>query len=496
MHRFWSLFLDGIRATLLRRPRSNITLFGGDAFVAGLFFYLSISLLSDWLKTDTPRIFVGWGLSTLLADATLTLLAAWVLVRLSGREGITWGVAAIALAATAATSLLIHWPLQAVALSVFRNGNAWFSAGLIWLSRIWWLLILIGLARWLMPRQLPRAVLAAFLAFAISAMPWWWMTAAPLIMQGQPSAQQTEVPVAGDALVESGFDGDSAQADSAQDESDFDPEQLMFDQPHLLGSAIDALKPRTPGKTNLYVVAFAGDGSENVFRNEVEYADTLFSKRFDANGHVIVLENNPASVAVRPLATLTNLRIALGAIAEQMDPAEDILLVYLTSHGSHDHQLYVALDPLPLNQITPEDLSDALKTSPSMRWKVLVVNACYSGGFIDALRDDSTMVITAARSDRTSFGCGSESEITYFGNAFLADALNSTTSLPLAFTKARSQVAEWEARDKESEPSEPQFASSPSIEAKLEKWRTSLPESSPVPFAPAINPVSAANPED
>ena len=491
MHRYRSLFCDGIRATLLRRPRSNITIYSGDAFVAGLLFYLSISLLSEWLKTDAPRIFVGWGLSTLLADTTLTLLGAWVLVRFSGRTGITWGVAAIALAATAVTSLLVHWPLQAAALIVFRNGNDWFSAGLIWLSRIWWLLILIGLARWLMPKRLPRAVLAAFLAFAISAMPWWWMTAAPLIMQGQQSAQQIEEPAASDALVDNGFD-----AAAEQDASDFDPEQLMFDQPHLLGSVIDALKPRTPGKTNLYVVAFAGDGSESVFRNEVEYAEKLFSKRFDANGHVIVLENNPASVAIRPLATLTNLRIALGAVAEQMDPAEDILLVYLTSHGSHDHQLYVALDPLPLNQITPEDLSDALKTSPSMRWKVLVVNACYSGGFIDALRDDSTMVITAARSDRTSFGCGSESEITYFGNAFLADALNATSSIPEAFAKAKSLVAEWEARDKATEPSEPQIASSPSIEAKLEKWRTSLPESSPVPFAPAINPVSTANPED
>ena len=491
MHRYWSLFRDGIRATVLRRPRSNITLFGSDAFVAGLVFYLSISLLSDWLKTDAPRVLVGWGLSTLLADATLTLLAAWVLVRFSGRAGITWGVAAIALAATAATSLAIHWPLQVAASTAFRDGNVWVSAGLIWLSRIWWLLILIGLARWLMPRHLPRAVLAALLGFAISAMPWWWMTAAPLIMQDQKNVQQIEEPAAEDSVVDSGF-----EADSEQVALDFDAEQLMFDQPHLLGSAIDALKPRTPGKSNLYVVAFAGDGSENVFRNEVEYAEKLFSKRFDADGHMIVLENNPASIGVRPLATLTNLRIALSAIAEQMDPTEDILLVYLTSHGSNDHQLYVALDPLPLNQITPEDLADALKTSPSIRWKVLVVNACYSGGFVDTLRDDSTMVITAARSDRTSFGCGSESEITYFGNAFLADALNATTSLPLAFARAKALVAEWETRDKESEPSEPQIASSPSIEAKLEKWRSGLSESGPIPFEPASNAVQAANPHD
>ena len=54
----------------------------------------------------------GWGVNQLLADSLLTLLAAWLLVRLAGRSGITWGVAAIALAATAATSLVVHWPLQ------------------------------------------------------------------------------------------------------------------------------------------------------------------------------------------------------------------------------------------------------------------------------------------------------------------------------------------------------------------------------------------------
>ena len=72
----------------------------------------------------------------------------------------------------------------------------------------------------------------------------------------------------------------------------------------------------------------------------------------------------------------------------------------------------------------PDDLADALKTNPGIRWKVVVVNACYSGGFVDALRDDSTLVITSARADRTSFGCGADSDITYFGKAFLAEALN------------------------------------------------------------------------
>ena len=480
-----SVIRDGVRVCFLRRPLGNPAAPGGGAFVGSLVFYLLVELVTSGFEASAPRTLVGWGFSTLLADATLTLVAAWLIVRLSGREGITWGVAAIALSATAATALLIHWPLQAAALRLYQDGNASAAIALTWLSQAWWWFVLIALARWLLPRRLPMTLLAATLAYAVSAVSWWWIPGAPLVLQD--SAAMAAAASDGDedgedAIVEGGFEQESTEQGVV-----FDAEQLMFDQARLLQSAIDALHPRSPGRTNLYVVAFAGDGSENVFRNEVEYAGRLFARRFDAEGHVLMLENNPASIDERPLATLTNLRLALAAIAERMDASEDILLVYLTSHGSSDHELHVALDPLPLNQIAPEDLADALQTTPSMRWKVLVVNACYSGGFIDALRDDSTMVITAARSDRTSFGCGSESEITYFGKAFLAEALNQTTSFADAFAMAKDAVAEWEVRDHEELQSEPQIASSRSIEAKLGKWSRALPAAAPIPFAPAAS---------
>jgi hypothetical protein len=476
MHPSLSSLRDGLLASLLIKPRGNPLLAGPGAFVLALAVYFAIQAFVSSLDTPPPRMILGWGVSQVLADSLLTLIAAWALVRMAGRSGIVWSVSAIALAATAWTSLVVHWPLQYLASLAFAHGNHPLSATLLWVSLAWWFLVLVRLAIWLMPRRLPRALPVAMLAYALSAMPWWWLPGAPLITHDEAQAQLAS-EASSDVIVDSGFENSAG--------FQFDPERLMFDQPYRLTEAIDALRPRVPGKTNLYVVAFAGDGSENVFRNEVEYVERLFSERFDAQGHVIVLENNPASIEARPLATLTNLGVALDAIAERMDPAEDILLVYLTSHGSRDHQFYVALDPLPLNQIVPEDLVDALDTSPSLRWKVLIVNACYSGGFIDALRDDSTMVITAARSDRTSFGCGSESEITYFGKAFLAEALNETNSFPEAFELAVKKVAEWEALEQGAERSEPQIASSRSIEAKLQKWRLGLPPAPAVEFSPA-----------
>jgi len=93
-------------------------------------------------------------------------------------------------------------------------------------------------------------------------------------------------------------------------------------------------------------------------------------------------------------------------------------------------------------------------------------------------------VITSARADRTSFGCGADSDITYFGKAFLAEALNQTTSIREAFDLAKASVAKWEDEDKQ-EHSEPQIASTQSIETKLDGWRHTLQPHAPVIFAPA-----------
>jgi len=261
------------------------------------------------------------------------------------------------------------------------------------------------------------------------------------------------------------------------------PEQVMSAQAGLLDREIARLRPRTPGKVNLYAIVFAGDGGQNVFRNEAEYFDKLFSQRLGAQGHVIVLENNPASLTTRPLATWTNLEDALDAVASKMDMQQDILLVYLTSHGSEDHTLLVDMDPLPLDQISAGDLPGILSEHP-FKYKVVIVNACYSGGFIPPLQGPGSMIITAARSDRSSFGCGEQSELTWFGHAFLVNALNRTDNLQQAFTMAKRQVAEWEKRDNY-EASDPQIAVGDGIAAQLEKWRSGFTPGPAVPFAPA-----------
>ena len=333
-----------------------------------------------------------------------------------------------------------------------------------------------------------RRVLAAvfILTFAAGS-----MTAALLMQHSEPRTRAhavvaTPAPIA--LAPDSANDDSDDTGDNWPDDADT-PEQVVYAQPQMLRDAVARLAPRVAGKPNLYFIGFAGDAEEDVFLNEAEYARTLFAKRFAAAGHEMLLVNNPSTLSRYPLASLTNLETAVDDIAGKMDRDNDILFLLLTSHGTEDHLLYVNMDPLPLDQIAPEDLADIFAKA-KIRYKAIVISACYSGGFIDALKDDSTMIVTAARADRSSFGCGSDSDITDFGRAFFVDGLNHNDTFTGAFAEANKLVDDWESRDHE-EHSQPQFVTTPRIDAQLKLWRAGITLGPPVPFI-AIKPTSDA----
>lgn len=328
-----------------------------------------------------------------------------------------------------------------------------------------------------------RSVLTVLLAFAagVLVMVWW------PDQRAMPSITARAAPAAAIAATST---SDAVDASSVADDHGDDwpaqgptPEQVLYAQPRMMRDALAELTPRVPGKPNLYVLVFAGDGGEDVFRNEAEYAAALFAKRFGATAHTLVLENNPATLTSRPLASWSNLEAGLAALDKVMVPDQDILLLYITSHGGEDHTLLVDMDPLPLDQLGATDLAGILATH-RFKWKVVVVNACYSGGFVPPLRGPGTLVLTAARADRSSFGCGSDSDITYFGKAWLVDALNRTPDFIDAFKQASGEISRWEKQDKLTA-SEPQIDVGSDIAAQLALWRQGIITGPAVPFMPA-----------
>ena len=252
-----------------------------------------------------------------------------------------------------------------------------------------------------------------------------------------------------------------------------DPLEIgLLRQGPLLADMLEAV-PASTAAAELYSLTVAGDGRQSVFMREVDYVDALLAERFAARGQ-ITLVNHRDQLTERPLATRETIARAVRTLAERSG-AEDLIFIYLTSHGSADHQLVLAQPRMALDDLPATDLATLLQPLAE-RDKVVVISACYSGGFIEPLKSPNTLVITAARADRVSFGCSEESDFTYFGRALFAEALQQTRDIVQAFTLAQARVAEREQAD-HYQASEPQIWAPQQV---VEHWRV-LNEPQPAP---------------
>jgi len=436
---------------LLRRPASVAAPLGGFAYAVVAALYLATGVLIDDLQIAPPRWSNEWAFVDRSFPLLLVLAASALTAAALGRTRIWLRLATVGLLAWLPG--LACWRLLAADLA---EESSWH-----WLPLSYGALLLLQLVRWAGRGEVSRrpwlATAAAILLVLptlhwLPSSPWWWRD------DGEDVALVEQAP-------------------------DFSAEELWLAQPERLASALERLAPQQPQRIDLYTIGIAGDASENVFRNEIAYLEQLTAQRLATPGRMLSLVNHPETRDALPLATMSNLRQALQAVGEKMERDEDILLLFLTSHGSAEHEFYLGHEPLPLDPIRPQALRAALDAS-GIRWRVLVISACYSGGFIDALASPETLVLTAARHDRPSFGCGSASDITWFGQALLVEALNQTTDFFDAFRRARAAIRARE-REEGERPSYPQISRGAAIGAQLERWRTSFTPGPLVPFKPA-----------
>ena len=231
--------------------------------------------------------------------------------------------------------------------------------------------------------------------------------------------------------------------------------------------------PSQPGKPGAYFVGFAGDGSQSVFRRETLFASEVFGARFGSLERSVLLINDIDDRDSYPLASVSGLEQTLKVLAARMDLEQDVLVLFLSSHGSEDG-LEVENGSLPLAQLAPEDVREALDAS-GIRWRVVVVSACRSGEFVDALESDTAAIITASDAAHDSFGCEDDRELTWFGEAFLKESLPGSASLADAFHKAASLIAQREDADHQVH-SNPQLYMGALMQRKLAE----LPPAKPV----------------
>ena len=220
--------------------------------------------------------------------------------------------------------------------------------------------------------------------------------------------------------------------------------QAVFEgQQLMLEAYTQDLTPERPGVVDVYGLVFAPYAGEEVFRRESTMVSDLLQDRFDAEGRVLHLLNHAETADTHLWATPENLRSAVDALAATMDREQDVLVVYMTSHGARNHQLAAAHPPLQVDPMTPELLRHMLDDA-GIRHRVIAISACYSGGWLDTLATPSTLIMTAADATHTSYGCGMQSELTFFGRAVFDEQLRSTYSFTEAFNKAVPIIAQRE----------------------------------------------------
>lgn len=259
---------------------------------------------------------------------------------------------------------------------------------------------------------------------------------------------------------------------------------LLADRQRL-ARALDALAPQRARLVDAYVVSIALD-SDPVFAREAREAGAVLSRRYDAAGRTLVLAGGTGRGAA-PLASgsLESLTLALARVAELMDREQDVLVLYATTHGAqvglayHDgDQGYGLLSPTRLGAILDE---------LGIRNRLLLLSACYSGVFVPVLADARTALVTAASSDRPSFGCRAENDWTFFGDALVNHALRKPQSLEAAVSEAHDTITGWELAGGLA-PSNPQVAIGADAAAWLAPLEARMPRAATAPVgAPAID---------
>ncbi|MCB1875401.1 MAG: hypothetical protein KDH88_05445 [Chromatiales bacterium] len=391
----------GLRLCLFRSLAADRFRFGADTMALLLLFYLLASLATDYLALAPDAQFNTYAAQGQALRLGLLISALFIAWR-SIAPPLRIDRALVVLLSPAPFFLVLEALLfrlyPDLTAQTYQLAEALLTAW--WLGVQWWALFTLD-------PQVRRTTLRYLVYLLFAAVPQLWLDDFDYRFWLQPD-EATENPTQQLANLLS-------------------PEQVYYQQPILLGQTLIRLAPERPGRRDLYFVGFGGWGDQDVFAKEVESASRVMSDRFTDDARIVRLENDPRRADTIPLASVSNLDSTLSHVGDLMDKDEDLLMLFLTSHGEPG-RLGVQMGKLGLLSLHPEQLRIMLDES-GIQWRIIVVSACYSGSFIDALRDENTVVLTASAADRVSNGCRDGNEYTHFGRALWAESMPKAGSL-------------------------------------------------------------------
>jgi hypothetical protein len=250
------------------------------------------------------------------------------------------------------------------------------------------------------------------------------------------------------------------------------------------GTVLGKLQQQRPGTVDAYVVVAALD-TDPVFDREAREAGRVLASRFDATGRTIVLAEDEGDDRADASGTPAHLAAAVAKAESLMDPKEDVLVLYTTSHGSPHGGLNYKNADSGSGVITPRELH-AMLAGGGAQNRLIILQACFSGQFVPALASPRTVVATAASSMRSSFGCSASNDWTFFGHALINQAMRQRDTFVRQYRRAVVSIIGWEQK-LGIEPSNPQI----SIGSDTGGWLAALDaEAQPVAAGPVGRPPS------
>ena len=222
-----------------------------------------------------------------------------------------------------------------------------------------------------------------------------------------------------------------------------DASQVTLAQPALMDTAISRLVSQHDRVAHIFTIGVAGFSAEDVFLKELNGALGSLGQVLPIEGRTLRLVNHLSLVNAAPIASLQNFATAIHGVGKLMNKDDDILLLFMTSHGSPDGFALV-MEDVGRGTLRPDEVAGVLDDE-GIKNRIVIVSACYSGIFLKPLISDNSIVLTASDGNSTSFGCSNEREWTYFGDALFNRALRPGVTLQQAFDQAKQMIAGLEA---------------------------------------------------
>ncbi|MEG3180998.1 C13 family peptidase [Sphingomonas sp. LT1P40] len=315
------------------------------------------------------------------------------------------------------------------------------------------------------------------------------LTLLPASAQQQPYTPPKHTAPAPPGIARSTPEEVAQQADGGTQIERDRPVRHALAEHRRLTRALATLAPQRKGIVDAYVLSVALD-SDPVFGREAREAAKVLARRYDAAGRTLTLGGTDGSApSPLPMGSPVNFEAALARIAEVMDPKEDVLVLYTTSHGAPFGIVYNDGNE-GFGAISPNRLARILDDLGIHR-RLLIVSACYSGVFVPVLSGPETAIVSAAGSDRSSFGCMAENDWTFFGDALINRALRKPQPLEKATNEAVALIDGWEKQGNLT-PSLPQQSFGVSVENWLKPLEARMPKAATQPVGkPSIDSLGA-----